>query len=120
MSWNEFNTFSKLIYPYLNETLGYPLRKTQFFDEQAYVGKRGQKKGPYDGAFVDEHKRILLLVEAKREGKTLTQQDCEQAFDYCFGESFSIPPPYVLVSNGKDHKWFRRAKNGEDFTYKPS
>ena len=119
MSWNEFNTFSKLIYPYLNESLGYPARKTQFFDEQTYVRKREQKKGPYDGAFIDEHKRILLLVEAKREGKALTKKDREQAFDYCFGESFSIPPPYVLVSNGTDHTWFRRAKNGENFTYKP-
>ena len=119
MSWNEFNTFSKLIYPYLNEELGYPPRKTQFFDEQTYVRKRGQKKGPYDGAFIDENKRILLLIEAKREGKTLTQKDCEQAFDYCLEESFSVPPPYVLVSNGQDHKWFRRSKNGKNFKYKP-
>lgn len=111
-------TFSKLIYPYLKEDLGYPERKSQFFDEQTYVRKRGQKTGPYDGAFIDENKRVLLLVEAKREGKKLTSKDQEQAFDYCLGDSFPIPPPYVLLSNGKDHKWFRRSKNGNEFSYK--
>ena len=119
MSWNEFNTFSKLIYPYLKEELGYPERKSQFFDEQTYVRKRGNKKGPYDGAFIDEDNGIFLLVEAKREGKKLSQKDYEQAFDYCLGDSFSMPPPYVLISNGKEHKWFRRAKNKDDFSYKP-
>ena len=43
MSWNESNTFSKLIYSYLKEELGYPERKNQFFDEQTYVRKRGKK-----------------------------------------------------------------------------
>lgn len=118
MSWNEANTFSNLIYPYLKEDLGYPERKSQFFDEQTYVRKRGNKKGPYDGAFIDEHKRVLLLVEAKREGKKLDQKDRNQAFDYCLGESFSIPPPYVLVSNGREHQWFRRSKDADEFSYK--
>ena len=118
MSWNEFNTFSKLIYPYLKEELGYPERKSQFFDEQTYVRKRGNKTGPYDGAFIDAHKRVLLLVEAKREGKKLSQKEHNQAFDYCLGDSFTIPPPYVLVSNGKEHEWFRRSKNVDGFSYK--
>lgn len=118
MSWNEFNTFSKLIYPYLEKELGYPERESQFFDEQTYVRKRGQKTGPYDGAFIDENKRVLLLVEAKRESKKLTSKDQEQAFDYCLGDSFSIPPPYVLVSNGREHKWFRRSRVKNEFSYK--
>lgn len=117
MSRNEFNTFSKLIYPYL-ERLAYPRRESQFFDEQTYVRKRGNKQGPYDGAFIDEHKRVLLLVEAKREGKELSQKDYNQAFDYCLGDNFPIPPPYVLVSNGEDYKWFRRHKDENDFSYK--
>ncbi|MEZ4873074.1 MAG: hypothetical protein R2827_12715 [Bdellovibrionales bacterium] len=57
--WNEFNTFSKLIYPHLNEQLGYPERKTKYFDEQTWVRKRGQKKGPYDGAFKNNNGVIL-------------------------------------------------------------
>ena len=118
MSWNEFNTFSKFIYPYLEKQLGYPRRENHFFDEQTYVRKRGNRKGPYDGAFIDAHKEIFLLVEAKREGKKLDKEDCEQAFDYCLGESFSLPPPYVLVSNGHKHKWFRRFKNINGFSYK--
>ena len=118
MSWNEFNTFSKLIYPYLKEELGYPERKSQFFDEQTYVRKRGNKTGPYDGAFIDAHGSVLLLVEAKREGKKLSQKEQTQAFDYCLGDNFPIPPPYVLVSNGKEHQWFRRSKNGNEFSYK--
>ncbi len=118
MPWNEFNTFSKLIYPYLENNLGYPERGSQFFDEQTYVRKRGKRIGPYDGVFIDENKRVLLLIEAKREGKELVSKDQEQAFDYCLGDSFSMPPPYVLLSNGREYKWFRRCKNEDGFSYK--
>ncbi len=46
--------------------------------------------------------------------------DVQQAFDYCFGETFIIPPPYVLVSNGSDNRWFRRCRKNEDeYTYSP-
>ena len=107
-NWNEFNTFSKKIYPYLQEKLGYPARKSECFDEQTYVRKRGENRsGPYDGAFKDE-KGILLLVEAKRENKKLSKADTEQAFDYALGETFyPLPPPYVLLSNGVKYIWFK-------------
>ncbi len=118
--WNEFNTFSKLIYPYLEKELKYPPRESKHFDEQTWVRKLGDKKGPYDGAFKDENGGVLVLIEAKREGKDLSKQDIQQAFDYCFGDTFVVPPPYVLVSNGNDHKWFKRYRNEEDnYTYSP-
>ena len=118
--WNEFNTFTKLIYPYLEETLGYPPRKSKYFDEQSWVRKRGDTQGPYDGAFKDENGGVVVLIEAKREGKTLTNADVQQAFDYCLGDTFTVPPPYVLVSNGNNNQWFRRNRRTEDdYTYSP-
>lgn len=118
-NWNEFNTFSKLIYPYLQEELGYPPRKSKLFDEQTWVRKRGEQKGPYDGAFKNNN-GIILLVEAKKEGKKLTAGDQSQLFDYCLGDSFAVPPPYAMLSNGIEFQWFRRLKTKEgDFSFAP-
>lgn len=115
--WNEFITFSRLVFPYLNKELGYPTRDSEYFEEQKWVRKKGNAKGPYDGAFRDEQ-GIILLIEVKREGKELTKQDEDQAFDYCFSETFELPPPYVLVTNGHEHRWFRRRRVGkEKFKY---
>ncbi len=115
--WNEFNTFSKLIYPYLEEQLGYPPRKSEAFDEQTWVRKRGETSGPYDGAFKDD-RGVVVLIEAKRQDKPIGQAEIKQAFDYCLGETFPIPPPYVLVSNGITNQWFRRNKAGNgEYSY---
>ncbi len=115
---NEFNTFSKLIYPHL-ESLGYPPRQSRFFDEQTWVHKRGKRKGPYDGAFKNDS-GIILLVEAKSEKRILSKSDENQLFDYCLGESFPIPPPYALLSNGKDFQWYKRLKDRSgEFSYTP-
>lgn len=120
VSWNEFNTFSKLIYPYLQETLRYPERKSKFFDEQRYVRKKDGKKGPYDGVFRDEG-GILVLVEAKREGARVNDGAVKQAFNYALGESFApLPPAFVLVSNGREHLWFQRIQTEDgEFNYTP-
>jgi hypothetical protein len=117
-SWNEFNTFSKLIYPELQIKLKYPERSSKYFDEQTWVRKRGEKNGPYDGAFKNET-GVILLIEAKKEEHRLLKKDEEQLFDYCLG-GFPIPPPYALLSNGVEYKWFKRLKNKEDeFSYAP-
>lgn len=117
-SWNEFNTFSKLIYPELQIKLKYPERSSKFFDEQTWVRKRGEKNGPYDGAFKNET-GVILLIEAKKEEHKLLKKDEEQLFDYCLG-GFPVPPPYALLSNGVVYKWFKRLKNKEDeFSYAP-
>lgn len=117
--WNEFNTFSKLIYPYLEEELGYPARKSEYFDEQTWVRKGAGKSGPYDGAFQDD-RGVLVLIEAKRQGKSLESAEMKQAFDYCLGGTFPVPPPYVLVSNGEANKWFRRNRSSSgEYSYSP-
>lgn len=117
--WNEFNTFSKLVYPYLQDELNYPERRTNYFDEQTWVRKRGEKKGPYDGAFKNQT-GVILLVEAKKEKHALVRKDVEQLFDYCLGDSFPVPPPYALLSNGVEYKWYKRLKDkNEDFSYAP-
>ena len=81
--------------------------------------KEGKRKGPYDGAFKNDS-GIILLVEAKSEKRILNKTDENQLFDYCLGESFPIPPPYALLSNGKDFQWYKRLKDqlGE-FSYTP-
>lgn len=117
-SWNEFNTFSKLIYPELQNKLKYPERSSKFFDEQTWVRKRGEKNGPYDGAFKNET-GVILLIEAKKEDHTLLKKDEEQLFDYCLG-GFPVPPPYALLSNGVVYKWYKRLKNRDgEFSYAP-
>lgn len=117
-SWNEFNTFSKLIFPHLQNFLKYPDRSSKFFDEQTWVRKRGEKNGPYDGAFKNET-GVILLIEAKKEEHKLLKKDEDQLFDYCLG-GFPVPPPYALLSNGVDYKWYKRTKSHDgEFSYAP-
>jgi len=114
-SWNEFNTFTKHVIPHLY-SLGYPPREGDFFDEQTWVRKRDAKKGPYDGAYKDR-RGVILLIEAKKYQLSLDSKHIQQALDYALGESFSVPPPFLLVSNGSDHLWYRRDKKKDEYSY---
>lgn len=105
---NEANTFSRLIYPYLENALSYPARHSGSCDEQTYIRTKGGRNKPFDAVFM-ARTRPVLLVEAKRQGTKLNQSHLEQAKEYAFGEKFApIPPPFLLVSNGEDHNWFKR------------
>jgi len=116
INWNEANTFSKLTEPMLR-SLGYPLRSSEFCDEESYVEKKSGGNGRYDVAYKSD-RGILLLVEMKKKDKTLGTAVESQAFNYALGATFDpLPPPFLMISNGEEHQWFRRIGN-KDKTFK--
>ena len=111
MAWNEANTFTKLIYQNLTKELGYPDRGSEYVDEQTWVRKRNGQSGPYD-CVVFSANGLVLLIEAKKENKNLTCADIKQAQDYALSTDFGCwPPPFILVSNGKEFIWLSRKFN---------
>lgn len=57
----------------------------------------------FDLVYYDRHGSPLLLVECKSPSTPLTQQVLEQAVWY----NYEIKAPYLLLSNGKDSKWYK-------------
>lgn len=97
---NEANTFSQVIYPYL-ESIGYQSRDSGFCDEQTFVRKKGGRSGPYDAAFVVDA-RPVLLVEAKRQGRTLTNET-ETWLRNCDGDSGLVRSADSSSDNPNSH-----------------
>jgi len=119
---NEADTFSRKIYKYLERELGYPKRDLGYCHEQGAIRtKAGKHAKRWDAVFMIEPKRELpvLLVEAKAENVKLKPKDITQLQNYAFGERFApVPPPYLLLSNGSEHIWFKRKQlDSKDFEY---
>ncbi len=118
---NEANTFSRIIYPYL-EDLDYPARKSGYCLEQDRTKTKASKNSrPWDAVFMvsPNRERPVLLVEAKAKDVKIVEKHIKQAQEYAFGDRFApVPPPYMLVSNGSDHRWFKRKElDSGDFEY---
>lgn len=57
----------------------------------------------FDLVYYGRHGAPLLLVECKSPSTPLTQQVLEQAVWY----NYEIKAPYLLLSNGKNSKWYK-------------
>lgn len=57
----------------------------------------------FDLVYYDHHGSPLLLVECKSPSIPLTQSVLEQAVWY----NYEIKAPYLLLSNGKESKWYK-------------
>jgi len=106
---NEDNTRDKLFHPRML-SLGYPspqrVGPTQY-DQQGYV-----IEGRFDGCYLLDA-RPMVLVELKRE--SLFQSKAEfvkaeqQAGGYALADSFEVPPPFLLTSDGHTFRMFERS-----------
>ena len=60
-------------------------------------------KRRFDLVYHDKYGKPKLLVECKSPNVPLTDQVLEQAVWY----NFEIKAPYLLLSNGKDSRWYQ-------------
>ena len=105
---NEDNTRDKLFHPYM-EPLGYPSAEqagaTQY-DQQGHVDT-----GIFDGCYLLDG-RPVVLVELKREGLLETPAEVakarEQVNQYALAHDFEVPPPYLLISDGRVFEMYER------------
>lgn len=57
----------------------------------------------FDVVYYDRHGHPFVLVECKSPSIALTNQVLEQAVWY----NFEIKAPYLLLSNGKESRWYQ-------------
>lgn len=107
-NWNHFteqDTVDTLILPWLTGQHGFP--KAESLDYQAQHTLQTQDgTGRYDGLYLSGGFPYAVL-EAKRYSHELTEEDAAQARAYATSDFFDKPVPFIVVSNGRQHQFFK-------------
>lgn len=105
--FSEQDTADKCILPYLAITHGFPSPDSMNYQAQHTVSTGEKHLGRYDGLYLDRGYPYALL-EAKRYAHDLTEEDFKQARDYATSEFFDTPVPFIVVSNGREHRFYKK------------
>jgi type I restriction-modification system DNA methylase subunit len=107
--YSEQDTADKLILPYLTHEYGFPPASS--LDYQAQHGTRISEDmtGRYDGLYLSGG-FPYAIVEAKRYSHELRDADTEQARAYATGPDFDRPVPFLIISNGRNHLFYKRTE----------
>jgi type I restriction-modification system DNA methylase subunit len=104
--YSEQDTADKLILPHLAKTHGFPKPDSLDYQAQHTVATDPGKTGRYDGLYLSGGYPYVVL-EAKRYSHDLEEADFEQARSYATSVFFDKPVPFLVVSNGRDHKFYQ-------------
>jgi type I site-specific restriction endonuclease len=108
-TYTEQDTADKLILPYLSEQFGFPVPSSLDYQVQHTTHMDDNHTGRYDGLYLSGGFPYTLL-EAKRYEHDLTDADTAQARAYATGPDFDRPVPFLVISNGREHKFFKRTE----------
>lgn len=104
-NYSEQDTVDTLILPFLSKAHGFP--KPESLDYQAqHTLQISSGTGRYDGLYLSGGYPYAVL-EAKRYSRDLTDVDEKQGIDYATSSFFDKPVPFVVVSNGREHRFFK-------------
>jgi hypothetical protein len=109
VAYTEQDTADKLILPYLQRLHGFPSPASLNYQAQHTLVLRDGRSGRYDGLYLSGGLPYVVL-EAKRYAHDLTEEDFFQARSYAVGGMFSTPVPYLIVSNGRQHWFYKRVE----------
>lgn len=104
--YSEQDTADKLILPYLAKTHGFPKPDSLDYQAQHTVATDPGKSGRYDGLYLSGGYPYVVL-EAKRYNHDLEEADFEQARSYATSVFFDKPVPFLVISNGRAHKFYQ-------------
>ncbi len=105
-AYSEQDTADKLILPYLASTHGFPKPESLDYQAQHTLETDTGKSGRYDGLYLSGGYPYVVL-EAKRYAHDLAETDFAQARVYATSNFFDKPVPFVIVSNGRDHHFYK-------------
>jgi hypothetical protein len=106
--FSEQDTADKLILPFLSSSHGFPHPDSLDYQAQHSVPFTESESGRYDGMYLNGGYPYVIL-EAKRFTHDLTAEDTHQARAYATSGVFDKPVPFLIVSNGREHRFFKRA-----------
>ena len=108
-SYSEQDTADKLILPYLTSEFGFPAPSSLDYQAQHTIRTDEDTSGRYDGLYLDGGFPYVVM-EAKRAARDLTDEDVTQARSYATGPDFDRPVPFLIVSNGRKHQFYKRTE----------
>ena len=117
-SYSEQDTADKLILPYLAATHGFPTPDSLDYQAQHTLETEPGKTGRYDGLYLSGGYPYVVL-EAKRHVHDLDDGDFQQARSYATSEFFDKPVPFLVVSNGRAHQFYRHTTTINPADHKP-
>lgn len=105
--YSEQDTVDTLILPYLSREFQFPKAESLDYQAQHNVPVAAGRAGRYDGLYLAGGYPYVVL-EAKRSSHRLTEDDIAQAREYATSSFFDKPVPFLIVSNGHDHRFFKK------------
>jgi hypothetical protein len=108
-SYSEQDTADKLILPYLTKEFGFPTPSSLDYQAQHTIRTDEGTSGRYDGLYLSGGYPYVVM-EAKRAKQDLAENDFAQARSYATGPDFDRPVPFLIVSNGREHGFYKRTE----------
>ncbi|MER9558205.1 N-6 DNA methylase [Mesorhizobium sp. M0323] len=105
-SYSEQDTVDTLILPHLSKSHGFPKAESLDYQAQHTLPIAVGVTGRYDGLYLAGGYPYAVL-EAKRYSHDLTAMDEVQGIDYATSAFFDKPVPFVVISNGREHRFFK-------------
>ena len=107
LGYTEQDTADKLILPYLTSQLKFPAPSSLDYQAQHTTRLDEIRTGRYDGLYL-RGGFPYVVMEAKKYVHDLLEEDVEQARAYATGPDFDYPVPFLVVSNGREHRFYKR------------
>src|ERR1017187_828139 len=108
-AYSEQDTADKLILPYLATEFGFPAAASLEYWAQHTMRLSEDRTGRYDGLYLSRGYPYVVM-EAKRCSHDLTEDDIGQARAYATGPDFDRPVPFLVISNGREHRFYKRSE----------
>jgi type I restriction-modification system DNA methylase subunit len=106
IGYSEQDTADKLILPFLASAHKFPSPDSLDYQAQHTLIIEPGKSGRYDGLFLSGGYPYAVL-EAKKYSHDLAEEDEHQARDYATSPFFDKPVPFIIVSNGREHRFLK-------------
>ena len=106
LPYSEQDTVDTLILPYLTKRHHFPPASSLDYQAQHTLPVALGATGRYDGLYLAGGYPYAVL-EAKRYRHDLTADDIAQARDYATSSFFDKPVPFLIVSNGREHRFLK-------------
>ena len=122
MDYNEYteqDTLDTLIMPFLSNSCGFPKPDSLDYQAQHTLPTSEGTFGRYDGLYLSEGYPYVVL-EAKRYSHDLSVEDQTQAIGYATSKFFDKSVPFVVLSNGREHQFFKKTDTIDPKTGKSS
>jgi hypothetical protein len=106
-TFSEQDTADKLILPFLSSQYGFPSPESLDYQAQHTLPIVEEHLGRYDGLYLHGGYPFALM-EAKKYAHDLTEDDFKQARAYAVSDFFDEPVPFIILSNGREHQFYKK------------